>query len=68
VTIQPGERTTECVVNPKTGKPFTRHNYEQTDLRVQSYVYSAWGGGLHPYTYSWTRTCKRCGREQRGTY
>ena len=54
----------ECDTNPKTGKPFTRHSYEQRNLRVLTYyVYTGW-----PAAYGFDLVCKRCGYTEGVTY
>ena len=56
-----------CHINPKTGNPFTRHNYRQQDLRVTSY-YKGIVGEDKPGSYTFNLVCKRCGFSQRVDY
>ena len=56
-----------CIDNPKTGKPYTRHDYKETDLRVATYSMNAFGG-MSPHSYSYTLTCRRCGFQTYGSY
>jgi len=57
----------KCIINPKTKKSYTRHNYEQKDLRVDTYVSNGYGG-YAPYSYSFNLVCIRCGFKQHCTY
>lgn len=53
-------RQPPCATNPATGKPYTRHRWEQQRLRVTSYS-PRLGGGMGPQTYAYERACSRCG-------
>jgi hypothetical protein len=55
-------RKDECVANPKTGKPYTKHRYRQENLRVEEYK-TMRSGEIVPVRYAFELVCGRCGRE-----
>jgi hypothetical protein len=49
-----------CIVNPKTGKPYTRHLYAQKNLRVEQYM-TMRDGSSAPVRYAYELVCQRDG-------
>ena len=56
-----------CLLNPKTGRPFTRHSYRPEGLRVESYVRMT-SGEMAPRDYAFELVCKRCGYTETARY
>ena len=50
-----------CVVNPKTGRAFTKHRYRQEGLRVKTYT-QMYSGEMAPTRFAFELVCERCGR------
>ena len=57
----------QCHINPKTDRPFTRHLYEQRNLRVETYTRMA-SGEEAATGVAFELVCKRCGYQEKVTY
>lgn len=57
-------RVRTCVVNPKTGKPFTRHDRYEDDLHVKEYA-TMHDGERVPVKFGGVLACRREGCDWR---
>lgn len=58
----------DCNINPKTGKPFSRHSY-RVEVSVNGFYYRGAYGDMKPAGFIVKRKCERCGfRAKDGKY